>query len=129
MNAASQRMVAELLARQLGVDAGELGTALGADPVSAYFALSMMGQASRTSDGDPAARLRRVAAIVGACRLCLGEDPACAECLGDGRPGWHPPNRAALLRWIDPPLRRAGLCVTTLRRDRPEPNPEAGDER
>ena len=111
MNAAAQRVVAELLARRLGVDSGELGTALGADPVSALFALSMMGQPSRTSDGEPAAQLRRVAAIVGACRLCLGENPACAKCLGDGRPGWRPPDRAALLRWIGPPLRRAGLCV------------------
>ena len=128
MNAAAQRVVAELLARRLGVDSGELGTALGADPASALLALSMMSQPPQTSDSDPAALLRRVAAIVGACRLCLGEDPACAECLGDGRPGWRPLDRATLLHWIGPALRRAGSCVTPPRRDRPEHNRKAGDE-
>jgi hypothetical protein len=128
MNSATQRVIAELLARRLGADSGELGTALDSDPVSALLALSTMDQPSRASDGDPEAQLLRVAAIVGACRLCLGEDPACAKCLGDGRPGWRPPDRAALLHWIGPALRRAGFCVTPLRRDRPEHNRKAGDE-
>jgi hypothetical protein len=119
MNAAAQRMVAEFLGRQLGMDAGELATALEADPIAAVFALSMMRQPQlQKQENDAAGRLVSVATIVGACPLCLGEDPLCTECLGEGRPGYRVPDREALLAWIAPPLRRAGLCVTTLRRER-----------
>jgi hypothetical protein len=118
MNAAAQRMVAEVLGRQLGMDAGELATALDADPIAAVFALSMMGQRQpQKHESDAAERLVRVATIVGACPLCLGENPLCTECLGEGRPGYRAPDREALLAWIALPLRRAGLCVTPLRRE------------
>lgn len=119
MNPAAQRMVAEVLGRQLGIDAGELTTALGADPIAAAFALSMMGQCRPPKqEADATERLFRVAAVVGACPSCLGEDPLCVECQGDGRPGSRMPDREALLAWIALPLRRAGLCVTALRRER-----------
>src|SRR5215208_4068894 len=119
MNAAAQQMVAELLSRQLGMDAGELATALRADPITAVFALSMMGQCKpQKPEADPAERLARVAIIVGGCPLCLGEDPLCIECQGEGGPGFRIPDREALLAWTALPLRRAGLCVTPLRRER-----------
>ena len=119
MNAAAQQMIAELLGRQLGMDAGELSTALSADPIAAFFALSMTGQGKpEKPETDPAERLARVATIVGACPLCLGEDPLCVVCQGEGRPGFRIPDREALLAWIALPLRRAGLCVTALRRER-----------
>jgi len=123
MKPAAQRIVAELLGRQLGVDAGELATAMEGDPVTAILTLSMMGQAgAKGSDADATERVMRVAAIVGACTVCLGDDPLCTECRGEGRPGFRTPDPEALLEWIDLPLRRVGLCVTALRRERPEPN-------
>jgi hypothetical protein len=125
MKPAAQRIVAELLGRQLGMDAGEVASALDGDPVTTIFTLSMMGQANaRDPDADAAERVIRVAAIVGACTSCLGDDPHCTECRGMGRPGSRMPDVEALLEWIDLPLRRAGLCVTALRRERPEHNLE-----
>jgi hypothetical protein len=119
MNAAAQRMFAEVLGRQLGMDAGQLATVFDGDPIAAVLALSMMGQSrSEKHAGEAAERLARVATIVGACPLCLGEDPACPECLGEGEPGFRALDRDALLAWIATPLRRAGLYATAIRRER-----------
>lgn len=124
MKPEAQRIVAELLGRQLGMDASELATALEGDPVTAIFTLSMLGQANvKESDADATERVMRVATIVGACTVCLGDDPLCTECRGAGKPGYRVPDPEALLEWIDLPLRRVGLCVTALRRERPEHNP------
>jgi len=129
MNPAAQRIVAELLGRQLGMDAGELATALETDPITAVFTLSMMGQSnSKAAEADAVERLVRIATIVGACPICLGDDPLCTECRGAGTPGHRAPDLEALLAWIDRPLRRVGLCVTALRRERPEHNPKGDDQ-
>ncbi|SEO53005.1 hypothetical protein SAMN02990966_02199 [Rhodospirillales bacterium URHD0017] len=127
---AAQRMVTELLARQLGIDVGELDTAVGDDPMAAFVALSIAGQPRAAAPGGDSAgeRLARVAVMVGACSLCLGEEPACLECGGVGRPGSRAPDREALLRWIRPSLRRVDLCLSVLR-ERPENNHGRGDER
>src|SRR5688572_3382310 len=123
MKPAAQRMVAELLGRQLGVDAGELAGAFDGDPMTAIFTLSMMSQsAGKGTDADATERVMRVAAIVGACTICLGDDPLCPECRGHGKPGSREPDSEALVEWIDLPLRRIGLCVTTFRRERPDHN-------
>lgn len=119
MKPAAQRMVAQLLGRQLGVDAGELAGALDDDPMTAIVTLSMMSQsAGKGTDADATERVMRVAAIVGACTVCLGDDPQCPECRGHGRPGSREPDPEALVEWIDLPLRRVGLCVAALRRER-----------
>jgi hypothetical protein len=124
MKPAAQRMIAELLGRQLGVDAGELAGALDGDPMTAIFTLSMMSQSTgKGTDADATERVMRVAAIVGACTVCLGDDPLCTECRGHGKPGSREPDPEALVEWIDLPLRRAGLCVTALRPVRPDHNP------
>ena len=130
MTAAAQRMVTELLARQLGIDAGELDQSVGGDPMAAFVAMSIMGQtrAAATTGDSAEERLARVAVMVGACALCLGEDPACLECSGRGRPGSRAPDREALVRWIRPSLRRIDLCLSVLR-ERPENNHGRGDER
>jgi hypothetical protein len=120
MNESAQKLVAELLARRLGVNCSDLEPAL-SDPVAAIVALSMMGQTPPEEHGvEPAERLARIATTVGACPLCLGEDLGCIECWGEGRPGSRVPERAALLRWIAPPLRRLRLGVTPLHDTRPE---------
>src|SRR5688572_7844520 len=123
MKPAAQRMVAELLGRQLGVDAGELAGAFDGDPMTAILTPSMMSQSTgKGSDADATERVMRVAAIVGACTARLGDDPICTECHGDGRAGSREPEREALVEWIDLPLRRVGLCVATFRRERPDRN-------
>ena len=126
----AQRMVSELLARQLGVDVGDLDPTVGDDPMAAFVALSIIGQPrAAAANGDSAEeRLARVAVMVGACSLCLGEDPVCLECNGSGRPGSLAPDRDALVRWIRPSLRRIDLCLNVLR-ERPENNHGRGDER
>lgn len=129
MKPEAQRMMAELLGRQLGMDAGQLATAMEGDPLTAILTLSMMSQSnaqasSRAPEADAAERLARIAAMVGACSLCLGEDALCTRCRGAGKPGRRPPDIEALLEWIELPLRRAGLCVTERRPARTQPNGE-----
>ncbi len=48
-----------------------------------------------------------LAAALGACYLCFGEDPACPECHGNGEPGSLIPDAAAFRQYIVPALRRA----------------------
>lgn len=52
------------------------------------------------------ARNDALAAALGACYLCFGEDPACPECQGDGVPGAGPIDAAAFRQFVVPALRR-----------------------
>ena len=54
-----------------------------------------------------------LAAALGACHVCWGDDPGCASCRGLGGPGSRPPDRALFERLASPALRR-------LRGTRPE---------
>jgi hypothetical protein len=56
-----------------------------------------------------------LAAALGACYLCWGEDPQCQVCAGQGRPGSVTPERELYNRWITPAVRAA----QALRRQRP----------
>jgi hypothetical protein len=120
-----EQMVTELLAQRLGLQGGEVGAAPGGDPIMAAVALSLMKR-TRSRRDEGVATIRRVAAIVGACPRCLGEDASCAGCGGKGQPGYGAPDKAALLAWITPPLRRLGLCVSARRRQPREHNPVGG---
>lgn len=110
MTAETVRMVAGVLAQRLGVDASELEASIAHDPMR-MVALSLMQDAAVPPRMDPASLVREVAAMVGACAACLGEQPGCEECRGTGKPGWHEPDAAALVRWITPSLQRVGLCI------------------
>jgi hypothetical protein len=46
-----------------------------------------------------------LAAALGAC-ACWGDEPACAECGGRGRPGCFVPDRRAFGAWITPAIER-----------------------
>jgi hypothetical protein len=48
-----------------------------------------------------------LAAALGACYLCFGEDPLCPECSGNGEPGSLKPDAAAFRQYVVPALRRA----------------------
>jgi hypothetical protein len=120
MSEDADRMVAEVLAQRLGLQGGEMPDALGGGSLMAAVALSLMNRSRSERRDEETARIRRVAAIVGACPRCLGDDAACAECAGKGKPGYRAPNRQALLDWIARPLRRLGLCVSARDRQRVE---------
>jgi hypothetical protein len=114
MTAPAAKRVAEVLAQQLGLEAGDVESTIAADPITAAFALSLMAQPP-SEDRGAAATVRFVASLVGACPLCLGEDDGCPECGGRGTPGCREPAGEALIVWIARPLRRMGLCVGRLR--------------
>jgi hypothetical protein len=66
-----------------------------------------------------------IAAALGACSECLGEEPECLTCSGVGRPGWKAPDPVAFQTWVAPALKamaRAGQSVKTDRR--PPSSPE-----
>jgi hypothetical protein len=117
MTAETARMIAGVLAPRLGVEPGQLEGTLVDNPLAAAVALSMMGPDRQEEPCDPGATVRFVAALVGACELCLGEHTACRECGGKGGPGTRPPDAAALVAWIARPLQRLGLCVGRPRRE------------
>ncbi|MBJ3763673.1 hypothetical protein ILP92_13025 [Maribius pontilimi] len=50
--------------------------------------------------------LAHVAQGLGACPRCLGGDPACPDCDGDGLPGSRPPHREAFDYFVLPVLDR-----------------------
>jgi hypothetical protein len=50
------------------------------------------------------ARSKALAAALGACPVCWGEDPRCPSCYGGGGPGWARPNEAFFASWIAPAL-------------------------
>jgi hypothetical protein len=47
----------------------------------------------------------QLAAALGACHLCWGEDPGCPLCGGDGGPGAAPPDRRLFVRLVVPATR------------------------
>jgi hypothetical protein len=53
-----------------------------------------------------------IAAAVGACFVCYGDDPACAECGGLGKPGSCAPEPAAYRKYVVPAVRRAQRGVS-----------------
>jgi hypothetical protein len=51
----------------------------------------MVSQSGPEERGGAAATVRFVAALVGGCPICLGENHGCAECAGRGKPGSRQP--------------------------------------
>jgi len=111
MTAETARTIAGALAEQFGVEPEHMEATLTQDPLAAALALSMMQPVTRQESADTAAIVRFVASLAGACPICLGENPGCLDCGGNGTPGSRAPNETALVAWISPPLRRLGLCV------------------
>jgi hypothetical protein len=107
-----ERMFTELLAQRLGLQGDDAAPAPAGNPLKAALALSLMQRFQSPSQDTGTVLIRRVAAIVGACPRCLGEDLACAHCEGQGQPGYRAPHREALLEWVAAPLHRLGLRVS-----------------
>jgi hypothetical protein len=62
------------------------------------------------------ARNERLAAGLGACALCWGDDDDCTRCGGDGIPGWLDPDPIAFTELVAPAVTRLA-----------DTNPDAGD--
>jgi hypothetical protein len=116
MTAETARTIAGALAERLGVEPEHIEATLTQDPLAAALALSMIPPAAKEESADTAAIVRFVASLIGACSICLGENPGCLDCGGNGTPGSRTPNETALVAWISRPLRRLGLCVGRPRR-------------
>lgn len=54
-----------------------------------------------------------VAAALGACHLCFGDDPLCEECEGLGLPGSLAPEPVAFRKYVLPAFRHAKAVETT----------------
>ena len=52
------------------------------------------------------ARSDALAAAIGACYLCFGDDPLCPECAGNGVPGSLKPDIAAFRQYVLPAIQR-----------------------
>jgi hypothetical protein len=123
MSTETARLVAGVLARRLGIEAGEFEATLAENPLGAVVALSMMDSTRQAATPDPGSALSFVARMVGACDACLGEDAECTACQGLGKPGTRAADTDALIRWISVPLHQAGLCV-----GRPRSTPAANNQ-
>lgn len=126
MTTETARLVAGVLARRLGIEADELQASISGNPLSAAVALSMLESPRQAPDIDPARIVKLVAAMVGACPVCLGEDEECQSCHGNGKPGTGTSHIDALIRWIAVPLHQAGLCVGRPRSAPAVDNPQGG---
>jgi hypothetical protein len=116
MNAETTRTIASILAQRLGVEPDVIEGTLAEKPLAAAVALSLLQQPHQETR-DPAETVRFVAKLVGACPMCLGEDPMCRECGGKGGPGARDPDTAGLVAWLTPALRQLGLCIGRPRRE------------
>lgn len=71
-------------------------------------------------------RAQRLADALGACSACWGEDSACPECQGCGRPGRSMPVEALFERIVMPAVRLMRLCDVREAPPRPESAPARG---
>jgi hypothetical protein len=110
MTAETSQTIASILAQRLGVEPNLIEGSLSDKPLAAMVALSLL-ERQRGGTCDPAETVRFVAALVGACPVCLGEDRVCHACSGRDGPGSRNADAAALVAWITPTLHRLGLCV------------------
>jgi hypothetical protein len=125
MTAETAQTITSVLAQRLGVEPHQIEGTLTDNPLAAVVALSLLETAPQETC-DPAATMRFVAKLAGACPICLGEDTVCRECGGTGGPGSRDPDAAALVAWIAPALRRMGLCIGRPRRESAGHNHEGG---
>ena len=128
MDEATRSLLLRALATRAGVspeiltgDPNALANADG-DPMTALLVNSFAQQKQQTAPEPPPEATRRadlaelrmlrercdaLAAAIGACYLCWGDDSLCEVCLGNGVPGSAVPDRALFRQLIVPAIRRA----------------------
>ena len=80
--------------------------AAGDDPARAIRRLQQRVEGLTLAVQELDARNDSLAAALGACYLCWGEDSDCEICAGAGRPGYQAPDREMFKRWVAPALHR-----------------------
>ena len=115
MSTETARTIAGILAQRLGVEPDEIEGTLTGKPLAAAMVLSLLSPAHPTTC-DPAATVRFIATLAGACPICLGEDMVCHECGGKGGPGSRDPGAAGFVAGGTPAVGRVGLCICRPRR-------------
>ena len=60
------------------------------------------------------ALIRYFCDMFGACSACMGLNPECPKCQGNGKSGSAMPNREELLAWSEPALKRIGIRVVNV---------------
>jgi hypothetical protein len=60
----------------------------------------------RRAHGELRGQYLRIAAALGACARCWGDDPRCRDCGGAGTSGFFEPDRELFLCYVLPALRR-----------------------
>ncbi len=122
MSGFSALLTQVLAARAAGQDAQSIiASQLGDDPMTALLMQAMQQKKQPDGDGDTGAsdvdnlraelqalreRSDTLAAALGACYLCWGDDPGCQVCAGRGSPGCLPINPDLFEEFIVPALRR-----------------------
>jgi hypothetical protein len=101
----AQRMIAQLVDR-----VGEESFAAGDEAPAERIAAALGNRLARVVLDEEAIAVRydvlaernvALAAALGACD-CWGDDPDCAICDGDGRPGWLPPDPQLFAVYVRP---------------------------
>lgn len=70
-------------------------------------------------------RLEDLAAALGACPACFGDDLLCDTCHGAGRPGARAPEAAEFARYVMPAVERVRTAIRRSARRAPWPRPAA----
>lgn len=70
-------------------------------------------------------RLEDLAAAMGACPTCFGDDLLCDTCHGAGRPGARAPEASEFARYVMPAVERVRAAVRRSARRAPWPRPAA----
>ena len=70
-------------------------------------------------------RLEDLAAALGACPACFGDDLLCDTCHGTGRPGARAPEAAEFARYVMPAVERVRSALRRASRRAPWPRPAA----
>lgn len=63
-------------------------------------------------------RVEVLAAALGACPICWGEDDSCSECRGKGRPGYFRPDREAFAEYVLPVVKKLKRVTASRARDK-----------
>jgi hypothetical protein len=98
-------------ANQINAEAGDIVDETAAEPRSAsqpnaQDALRARFETIRTENKRLLEINDLLAAALGACRLCWGDDPECHECGGNGIPGGAVPRQPLFAKYVLPALRR-----------------------
>ena len=108
----SRTIVAQPLSDDLGEEVAELAERL-AEAERRIDAMKRQGRRLYVAHREAIDRLADLAAALGACGLCWGEDDGCASCRGRGHPGAMRPDPVLRSRLFPPRAPAASAAQPT----------------